>query len=144
MAGRKNHWLIVPGWQKKGIGSFIDDYVPAGHTFAAWHDPFVDYATKVLGVWDIVANVPSMPFIYPLAIMAETINTGVEVYNGLTGSGIEVPFSHKDGPVNPSGTSNVPGGGSSVPTVSNPKDATSKPKAMSSFGNVRDCSFSKC
>lgn len=71
MAGREGT-IIEPG--PNGMGSFIDDYVPAGHTFASMHDNFVGKMTKT-GVPDWLVNIPSMVPIYYNAVQKETLNS---------------------------------------------------------------------
>jgi hypothetical protein len=78
----------------KGIGKFIDDYVPAGHTFATNHDNFVGAAER-LGVPDIISNVPSMLPIYLYSVGQELINTPRYIYNAITGSRTNAPLLHR-------------------------------------------------
>jgi len=81
MAGREGYTVTVfgqvydfsPGGK---IGSFIDDKVPAGHTFASMHDRFVGEATVYLPDW--MVNFTSMPTIYMVAVMRETMNSFLE------------------------------------------------------------------
>jgi hypothetical protein len=71
MVGRRGT-LVEPG--PYGIGRFIDDYVPAGHTFASLHDRFVGAMIKT-GYPDWLVNIPSMPIIYDYAILQESLNS---------------------------------------------------------------------
>lgn len=50
--------IVQPG---RGVGRFIDDYSPAGHTFGTNHDGFVGWINpREYFVVDLVVNVPSM------------------------------------------------------------------------------------
>lgn len=86
---------IYDGRRGPGIGSFLDDYVPAAHTFGANHDRFVGYAVDELGLPDIVINVPLMFIMYPAAIIQETLNSPTGTYNSIMGTDYEVPFPHQ-------------------------------------------------
>jgi len=63
--------IVPPG---RGLGAFIDDYVPAGHAFGTSHDNFVSGATSA-GYPDWLANVPSMPFLYAVEVMKQVDNS---------------------------------------------------------------------
>lgn len=61
----------IPGFGPNDlITRLFEDYVPAAHTFGNMHDDFVGKATR-LGVPDWLANVPSMPAFYVLAVDRE-------------------------------------------------------------------------
>jgi len=68
--GRDNTW-IQPG---AIIPAFIEDYVPAAHTFAVNHDDFVDFATGH-GFPDFVVNIPSMLPVYVISVFEEIIDS---------------------------------------------------------------------
>jgi RHS repeat-associated protein len=55
-------------------GGFIDDYVPAGHTFASMHDRFVGEMVAA-GYPDWLVNVPSMLGLYFTAVEWEALNS---------------------------------------------------------------------
>lgn len=60
----------------EGRGRFIDDYVPAGHTFAELHDKFLDDLNVKEGTLsDLLLNIPSMPPIYLLAVDLEILRS---------------------------------------------------------------------
>ena len=72
------------------IGGFIDDEVPAGHTFAIFHDAFVDMAVPVGMSWglsyksaDYLFNIPSMPGMYIIAVEAELYNSLIKMRDKL-------------------------------------------------------------
>ncbi|UUO22965.1 RHS repeat-associated core domain-containing protein [Colwellia sp. M166] len=72
--GRKGATGFEPG---KGITGFIDNYIPAGHTFGHRHDSMVGYMEKnwtALPEWsiDYILNPITMPLAYPLAVFEET------------------------------------------------------------------------
>lgn len=71
VVGRRGSRLVAPG---KGIGKFIDDYIPAGHTFGTIHDEVVDTLHHG-GLPDLMINIPTMPIMYMLAIIAELDNS---------------------------------------------------------------------
>lgn len=89
VVGRKN--TFVPDGQ--GIGKFIDNFVPAGHTFGANHDAYVGMMTS-LGVPDLLVNIPSMFSMYVLSFVQETINSVTA--STLFGYDYGVPFIHED------------------------------------------------
>jgi RHS repeat-associated protein len=66
--------IVEPG---RGIGAFLDDYVPAGHVFGTSHDAFVGDMTA-RGFPDWLVNIPSMPFAYA----AETLNQAARSLGG--------------------------------------------------------------
>lgn len=70
--GRDGSILVETG---KGVGAFIDNYVPAGHTFGTIHDATVA-AGQQLGIPDVIVNIPTMPGTYLLAV-------GVEIQNSI-------------------------------------------------------------
>jgi RHS repeat-associated protein len=71
VVGRENNQLVEPG---KGIGKFIDDYVPAGHTFGTLHDDLVDMG-RGAGLPDGLINIPTMLGMYVLAVGTELDNS---------------------------------------------------------------------
>jgi RHS repeat-associated protein len=71
VVGRENSGLVEPG---KGLGKFIDDYVPAGHTFGMLHDALVDIGHDT-GLPDWLINIPTMPGMYFLAVGTELDNS---------------------------------------------------------------------
>jgi len=56
------------------ISNVIEERVPAGYTFGEMHDSFVEAAT-LAGVPDLIANVPSMPFVYVAAALKELLRS---------------------------------------------------------------------
>jgi RHS repeat-associated protein len=81
LAGREGT-IVEPG---KGIGALIDDYVPAGHTFADKHDGFVG-TMQNMRVPDLLINIPSMPLIYKQAVYEESIKTIFGLSNNIAKS----------------------------------------------------------
>jgi RHS repeat-associated protein len=75
-AGRPN--TIIPEGPY-GRGRYIDDYVPAGHTFASLHDSFVGMATSA-GLPDWLVNKPSMLPLYIGAVVKELISYDAEKF----------------------------------------------------------------
>jgi RHS repeat-associated protein len=71
VVGREGSNLVATG---KGVGKFIDNYVPAGHTFGTLHDSLVDMGTEA-GLPDWLINVPTMPGMYALAFYIEANNS---------------------------------------------------------------------
>ncbi len=71
MAGREGT-IIEPG--PNGVGKYVDDYVPGGHTFASMHDNFVGSMTE-LGLPDWLVNIPSMAPAYLAALATETADS---------------------------------------------------------------------
>jgi len=65
---------IVPQAPEGVISELIEMGVPAGYTFGEMHDSFVDAATGV-GFPDWLVNIPTMPFVYPVAIYKEVLRT---------------------------------------------------------------------
>jgi len=68
----------IPGFEPGGlIGTIVDDYVPAGYTFATAHDWLVGSLTVngpiMKPVSDAIVNIPTMPVVYAAAVVAETI-----------------------------------------------------------------------
>jgi RHS repeat-associated protein len=63
--------LVEPGG---AVSTLIEMRVPAGYTFGGMHDSFVDMATQA-GVPDLLANVPSMPFVYVAAFFTEILRS---------------------------------------------------------------------
>lgn len=57
------------------VSQIIEDWVPAGHTFAVNHDAFVGWAVHEMGIPDLFANVPSMPFVYVVSFVQEVIES---------------------------------------------------------------------
>ena len=84
--------VVPPG---RGIGGFIDDYWPAGHTFGTNHDAFVGWINpREYFVVDMVVNVPSMIVIYPLSVVQEIFNTPVYLFNSFTSRPYSAPLDH--------------------------------------------------
>ncbi|MFZ5495395.1 MAG: RHS repeat-associated core domain-containing protein [Verrucomicrobiota bacterium] len=80
VAGREGT-IVEPG----GLASvIIEDFVPAGHTFAQNHDAFVDWAVNEAGIPDEFANVPTMPFVYIVSFVEEIFNSIFSLWNWLT------------------------------------------------------------
>jgi len=71
LAGREGT-IVEPG--PIGVGKLIDDYIPAGHTFASMHDNFVETTTEA-GIPDLFVNIPSMLPIYSTAVTREALNS---------------------------------------------------------------------
>jgi RHS repeat-associated protein len=71
VVGRDESNFVRPG---EGIGKFIDDYIPAGHTFGTLHDRLVDIGQEV-GLPDWLINIPTMPGMYVLAVGTELDNS---------------------------------------------------------------------
>ncbi len=67
----RDHTPVRPG---KDIGKFIEDYVPAMHTLAEFHDALVDMGLE-LGLPDWLINIPTMPGVYIIAVEAELHNS---------------------------------------------------------------------
>ena len=93
VVGRDNHPLVWSGEQGPGVGSFIDDYVPAGHTFGTNHDAFVELMVDQIGIPDVMVNIPSMPPIYIFSVVQEMINTPYRVVDKYFGTKT-VPYEH--------------------------------------------------
>lgn len=75
VVGRKDS-IVEPG---KGVGKFIDDHVPAGHTFGSLHDAAVDVYLKE-GYPDWLVNIPTMPSYYWEAIVNETTDSILNLF----------------------------------------------------------------
>ncbi|RFC35886.1 MAG: RHS repeat-associated core domain-containing protein [Candidatus Nitrotoga sp. SPKER] len=75
VVGRKDS-IVEPG---KGLGKFIDDYVPAGHTFGSLHDPAIDAYLKE-GYPDWLVNIPTMPSYYWEAVVNETADSILKLF----------------------------------------------------------------
>jgi len=82
-AGREGT-IIEPG--PTGIGKYIDDYVPAGHTFAKMHDTLVDKGTGV-GLPDRLVNIPTMSPVYWYAVRKETQRSIADIINPIMPQG---------------------------------------------------------
>ena len=80
LAGR-DETIVPPG--PTGRGRYIDDYVPAGHTFAELHDRFVGLTRDAAGYPDWLVNIPSMPPIYVQAFLTESFNSLFDLLNFL-------------------------------------------------------------
>jgi RHS repeat-associated protein len=63
--------FVPPG---EFISRVMSDYVPAGHTFAVMHDAFVGELWDA-GVPDLIANIPTMPLVYVMAVLQELDNS---------------------------------------------------------------------
>lgn len=72
-----------------GIGRIIDDYVPAGYTFAQMHDNLVGAGTAA-GLPDWLVNIPTMSSVYGAAVAKEAHRSIVE----LVVKGAELLFPH--------------------------------------------------
>ena len=98
LAGRDKDPLVQPGYGTNAAldGGYIDDYVPAGHTFAANHDAFVGFATKVLRAPDWLANIPSMGAVYSFSVLQEADNSVLQLYGSdiLGAYGVRPYISH--------------------------------------------------
>jgi hypothetical protein len=78
--GRKD--FPVKALRPKGlIVKFIEDKVPAGHTFGTHHDAFVEHITGGLGVPDALVNIPSMSGITIYSVFEELNNSMTEITN---------------------------------------------------------------
>jgi len=78
----------------KGITGFIDDNVPAGHTFGTLHDAFFDAVKIGFAPLDWASNILSMPPAYVVAIGVETVNSVTDITNGLFGTDYDLSFNH--------------------------------------------------
>ena len=56
------------------VSNFVERGVPAGYTFGAMHDAFVDQVTNA-GWPDLLVNIPSMPFVYGAAVLTEILRS---------------------------------------------------------------------
>lgn len=81
VVGRKDS-IVEPG---KGLGKFIDDNVPAGHTFGSLHDAGVNaYLNE--GYPDWLVNIPTMPSYYWEALVNETADSIMKLLGKKPGS----------------------------------------------------------
>ncbi|MBS0184287.1 MAG: RHS repeat protein [Nitrospira sp.] len=71
VVGREDSRFVEPG---KGIGKFLEDYVPAMHTMGTFHDALVDMGLE-LGLPDPLINIPTMLGVYIIAVEAELLNS---------------------------------------------------------------------
>ena len=94
VVGRDGHPVVWSGEQGPGIGSFIDDYVPGGHTFGTNHDALVDYLTTDLGLPDAIVNIPTMVPVYFYSTGQEIINVPFRIYDSIFDANT-TPFIHK-------------------------------------------------
>ena len=79
-AGRPGTF-VEPGRDAAGnlnLGGYIDDYVPAGHTFASMHDSLVGILTNN-SIPDWLANIPTMPAAYAYAFTNELLNSAFKI-----------------------------------------------------------------
>lgn len=83
---------LVPTGQ--GIGKFIDDFVPFGHTFASNHDVIVDFGINKLGLPDILVNIPTMLPVYAVSLVQEVFNFPITIVNAIFGTEYNAPFEH--------------------------------------------------
>ena len=97
VVGRDGSW-IPSGEQGPGIGSFLDDYFPAAHTFATHHDAFVGWAVDDLGAPDWLVNVPSMIPIYIMAFGQEANNSINSAFNVIFGMNLFPQYVHSHPP----------------------------------------------
>ena len=76
-AGREGSPLVQPGYGGDPYfhGGYIDDYVPAGHTFATYHDELVGFLVNDKEWPDLVANIPTMSLAYTAAFWRELLNS---------------------------------------------------------------------
>lgn len=65
--GRDKNFFVPPGGP---ISRYIENCVPAGHTFGELHDAGGDRLTEN-GWPDLLANVPTMPWYYGAAVIQE-------------------------------------------------------------------------
>ena len=93
VVGRDGHPIVWSGEQSPGIGSFIDDYLPAGHTFGTNHDAFVGLMVDQYGLPDLLINIPSMGPIYIFSVGQELVNTPFRAIDHLFDTN-SVPFEH--------------------------------------------------
>lgn len=93
VVGRDTHLLVWSGEQGPGIGSFIDNYIPAGHVFGTSHDALVDSLVS-MGVPDSLANIPTMPIVYINSVGQVTINSFVDYLNIMYNTNLERPYKH--------------------------------------------------
>jgi len=70
--------IVPPGGV---VGRFLEDKVPAMHTFGVLHDYFVGYMTEKKNMPDFVVNFPSMPIIYGVAFFYELSNSVGDLIN---------------------------------------------------------------
>ncbi len=93
VVGRAGNPLVSPG---TGIGKFIDDSIPAGHTFGTNHDTFVTFLTGN-GLPESVVNIPSMPPVYIFSLGQEVVNVATYLGNNVNVIGppvFPIPFQH--------------------------------------------------
>ena len=76
IVGRPDSDFVEPG---VGVGRFIDDYVPAGHTLAELHDVAVDSYVKA-GYPDWLVNIPTIPSYYVQAIAQEIADSILNLF----------------------------------------------------------------
>jgi len=93
VVGRDTNLLFYSGKKGLGIGSIIDDYFPAGHTFGTNHDAFVDLMVEDYGLSDTAVNIPSMIPVYIYSLGQEIINTPFRAVDSVFGTS-SVPFEH--------------------------------------------------
>ncbi len=86
-AGRIGDKDFSPG--PVGRGRYIDDYVPAGYTMAIEHDALVDGLVKA-GLPDLIANVPTIPFVYRWAIKTELERSTLEMMDRIKSTTAEM------------------------------------------------------
>lgn len=89
VVGRKGE-VVAPG---RGIGKFLDDYMPASHTAGVKHDMLVERLVD-MGFPDKLVNIPTMPGTYFQAVFEELVNS-VSIGH-IIGDENLVPFRHAD------------------------------------------------
>ena len=70
------------------FANFLEDYVPGLHEMAQIHDTMVDamtpdpntFAPVVGDVTDVVTNVPTMPIAYAESIIANTVDSIIDLF----------------------------------------------------------------
>jgi hypothetical protein len=94
VAGRRGHPLVAPG---EGIGKFVDDFLPAGHTMATNHDALVGFLVENDFVPDWAANIPTIPAVYIFSLAQEGVNVAAFLGNNVRPIGppiFPIPFQH--------------------------------------------------
>jgi hypothetical protein len=73
--------IVPPG---RGVGKFIDDLWPAGHTFGTRHDQLTGFLKDDWHLPDPIVNVPTMPIVYVEAVAEEIVKTPVRIVRAIT------------------------------------------------------------
>ena len=79
-AGAKETWCQDFSTQGKGLGAWLEENFPAAETMSEIHDALVDFLTDH-GVPDWLANIPTMPGCYDLAVRMEILNSLKDLFN---------------------------------------------------------------